>query len=119
MSYRVGDEVRVFDVNGARRGQPSGGWVGKVIKVGRKYVTVEYLGRTDQFEIDSGRRANDAYGHRRIKTPEQVALDARWQTALDDLRARRVELRQGHKFTLEQVEALAEMARSFASTEEG
>ncbi|MGS2645884.1 beta barrel domain-containing protein [Streptosporangium sp. G12] len=71
MAYHVGQEVRVFDVDGAEMGQPEGGWPGKVIKVGRRYATVSYRGRTGQFLLGTG-RINDAYGHQWIMTLEQV-----------------------------------------------
>jgi len=71
MTYRVNDEVRVFDVNGSRMGQPEGGWPGTVIMAGRRYATVSYRGRTAQFLMSNG-RINDARDHQWIMTLEQV-----------------------------------------------
>jgi hypothetical protein len=119
LNVKVGDEVRVFDVNGRRNGQPGSGWPGKVVKVGRKYFTVAYgsSGRTTNFLLETG-RVNDAYGHRSVKTLDQVAHDQRRAQAEADLTACGVELRFGHKLTLEQIEALAEVARTFTSQDE-
>lgn len=109
MSYRVNEEVRVFDVNGSRVGQPEGGWPGTVIKVGRRYATVSYRGWTAQFMMDGG-RINDARNHQWIMTLEQVA---RQQKATETLSASGVELSPGHSLTPEQIEALAALAASF------
>lgn len=70
--YAVGDEVRVFDVNGRRNGMPKGGWPGTVTAVGRKLMTVSYGGyRNEKFRMDTG-RVNDNYGHQYIMTEEEV-----------------------------------------------
>jgi hypothetical protein len=114
---RVGDEVRVFDVNGRRMGQPEGGWPGTVTRVGRTLMDVSYNNRTETFRRDSGARHNDGYGHRRVKTLEQVAQDARRAEAVEALSKHGVELRWGFKLTIEQLEALAEVARSFPTVE--
>jgi hypothetical protein len=81
---KVGQEVRIFDIN--RRGQP-GGRPGKVMRVGRTLFDVI----TDipgpgimTFRLDTG-HSNDAYGHQFVKTLEQVALDDRRKTATDIL----------------------------------
>lgn len=113
MDLKVGDDVRVFDQNGSRMGQPPGGWLGKVVKIGRKYATVEYGQRSEMFELATGRRANDGYGHRRIRTLEQVALEERRRSAVDKLHSHGVELRTGHRLSIEQIEALAEVAATF------
>jgi hypothetical protein len=112
--YKVGDEVRVLDINNRH---PEGGWPGEVVKVGRTLVTVAYLGAftrdgTEQFRIDTGRK-NDDYGHYRIETPEQVAEVARRKAAVALLRERGVELSNRATFTLEQIEALAEVVRNW------
>lgn len=45
-NLKVGDPVRVFDLNGSRVGQPPGGWEGTVTKKGTKLVTVAYEMKT-------------------------------------------------------------------------
>lgn len=114
MDLKVGDEVRVFDRNGSHMGQPPGGWPGKVVKIGRKYATVEYGSRSDLFDKETGRRNNDGYRH--LKTPEQVALEEREVHAVKALRSHGIELRHGHRLSLEQVEALAQVVATFAET---
>lgn len=109
---KVGDEVRVFDINARRRGQPHGGWVGTVVKVGRILAHVEYQGRTQTFELSTGYR-NDNYRHQHFETLEQVDVNARCKTAVDVLRERGVELSNRRSFTLEQIEALAEVVKTW------
>jgi len=101
-------EVRVFDVNGKRMGQPEGGWRGEVVKVGRKLVHIEYGERlqADAFRIDDGRK-NDNYGHRYFLTLDQVALRDREHSARTVLREHRISVDFGADITLEQLEALA------------
>lgn len=109
---KVGDKVRVFDVNGRRQGQPEGAWVGEVVKAGRKLVTIKYGWRVQVFRIE-GQRANDSYGHQHFKSPEQAERDLRASKARGVLRERRIKLDWDAKFTVEQLEALAELVKSF------
>lgn len=109
---KVGQEVRVFDRNGRRMGQPDGGWPGKVTKIGRSLVTIEYLGISDTFRMDT-HVINDHYGHRYFKTLGEVAEDDRRRRALATLKEHQIELGFGHSLTLEQIEALAKVARTF------
>jgi hypothetical protein len=109
---KLGDEVRVFDVNGRRMGQPEGGWPGTVVRVGRKLADIKYGGRVDTFRIDD-RQANDKYGHQSFQTLKEAALDARRDAALKTLRDRRVSLGHGNTFTVEQIEKLADLVRTF------
>lgn len=109
---KLGDEVRVFDVNGSRMGQPEDGWPGKVVRVGRKLVDITYGGRVQTFTI-ADRLSSDRYNHQYFQTPEEAALDARRDEALKTLRDRRVSLGHGKTFTVEQIEQLAALVRSF------
>lgn len=68
---KVGDEVKVFDVNGHRFGQPEDGWDGIVVKVGRKLVDIKYNFCTKKFRLDT-RSANDAFKHQYFKTQTEV-----------------------------------------------
>lgn len=113
---KVGDEVRVFDVNGNRLGQPEGGWVGTVTKVGRKLVTIQtgdgYNGEK-QYRLED-QMANDNYGHRRFKTLEQAAQDERRAEAMDVLRNAGINF--GYRaipFTVDQLEELAALVQSW------
>jgi len=109
MRLTVGQEVRVFDVNGRRMGYPDEGKVGHVVKVGRKLVTIstgEGRWSEQQFRIDE-QRANDNYGHQWFRTLEEHALDERRRHAIEKLNAHKVMLDAGHALTLEQIEALA------------
>ncbi len=121
LEVKVGDEVRVFDVNGRRAGQPEGGWPGVVASVGRKYFTVDYDGqhggRVHEFSLIDGLRANDVYGHRHVRTAEQVEAARRRRVALALLVAHWVDIQRADRLTLEQLEALAEVAKTFTFKE--
>jgi preprotein translocase subunit YajC len=109
-ALKVGDEVRVFDVNGRRMGQPEGGWSGKIVKVGRTLVTIEYSHKTKTFRMDR-RTVNDNYGHQYFKTLGEVADDQRLKRATAAIEERGVELVRGHRLTLDQIERLADFVR--------
>lgn len=114
---RQGDEVRVFDVNGRVMGQPEGGWVRRVQKVGRSLVHVESVaGRgSDSYRIKDG-RANDRWEHRHIETLEQYEKRAKaeavravlWSVGLDSHRSK---LSEGH------LQAIAELVQSFGGSD--
>ena len=107
----VGQEVRVFDVNGSRMGQPPGGWPGTITGIGRTLVHVDYGRRGPQaFRID-GCRANDQYGHQSFLTLREVAQEARRTAAVWTLGAHGVRLDPGHDLTLEQIEAMSTILR--------
>jgi hypothetical protein len=117
---KPGDEVRVFDVNGARVGQPVGGWTGEVVKVSPKLVHITYGGwygdRPKAFRRDTG-RANDAYEHQCFMTLDEVAEAERGAAARTVLREHKITLEHGNRLTVAQLEALAEVAKTF--TQEG
>lgn len=104
-SLKVGDPVKVFDINGIRMGQPPGGWDGVVAKVGRKLVTVEYGCSRKVFRLDSG-RANDDFGHQSVQTVEQAAEDARRQAVLDRLGSSGIKVERGFTHSTDTLEAL-------------
>lgn len=115
-AVKVGDPVKVFDVNGSRRGQPLGGYDGEVKKVGRTLVTIHWGYSTEVFRLDTG-RSNDAYGHQQFKTLARVALDARRTKALSAIKEFGLEpARLGaNKTPLHQLETLAEVIAGFAT----
>ena len=118
---QAGDEVRVYDVNGKRVGQPEGGWRGKVVKVGRTLAHIHYgdphWTRTETFTLEDGQR-NDRYGRQWFLTMDEAARRERLYVALSVLGGHGITLDHGNSLTLEQIEALAEVARTF-SPEEG
>ena len=113
---QVGDEVRVFDVNGRRMNQPEGGWIGHVKNVGRTLAHIDYPGGrgTEGFKLSDGQRPG---GRRWFKTLDRVARDDRMCAAQDILIAVGVELNYRNRLTLEQIEALAEVAKTFGRTD--
>ena len=117
-TLKAGDEVRVFDVNGKRVGQPDGGWPGTIVKVGRTLVHVAYRSRTETFRIDGG-ASNDGYEHQHFLTMTEAAVRNRHGAARAILRTHKIALEYGHGLTLDQIEALAEVARTFTETTEG
>lgn len=67
-ALKVGDVVLVFDVNGKRLGMDPNGQPQKVLKVGRKLVTLEgRWGRPETYRIEDGVR-NDNYEHSWFRT---------------------------------------------------
>ena len=118
-NLKVGDEVRVLDTNGRRVGQPDGGWIGRVEKVGRTLATVSYPGcrpaEGEKFSMTDGYKPNDAYRHRHIHTVEEIALSDRRSVAIGVLREHNIELKLGraNSVTLEQLEALAEVVKTW------
>jgi predicted secreted protein len=127
--YKVGDEVRVFHRDRYTPGAPSG-YAGKVTKAARRYATAEYERTrkvvpwhdetetvTDSVEFDMATGVERGYQHngRLVKTPAQVAEDERRKEAIYVLKEAGIEFRLGRErsFTLEQVEALAEVVKDW------
>jgi hypothetical protein len=127
---KIGDEVRIANRRHIR-GIAAQRYDGIVIKVGRKYAIAEYevIGknmdggerrttRAVEFDMTTGieRGASSNYGYY-VRTPEQADRDDRRSAALAVLAAGGIEFRLGaeRKFTLEQIEALAELVETFGS----
>lgn len=125
---KPGDEVRIFTGN-KYHPAPGGGWVGTVAKVGRKYATATYevtglrygtwggeetTTRTIEFDIATGLE-RDSRGSRglTVKTPAQIARDERHGKAMVILWDAGLEMRTGHRLTLELAEALAATIEAF------
>ena len=114
MQLTEGQEVRVFDVNGTRMGQPAGGWPGTVTRVGRKLFEATYEGhasgrRPQRFRLEGG-HSDDAYGHQFVRTLEQVALTGRHDTAIKILLAHGLQFSSTcwrDQITLAELEAVA------------
>lgn len=103
---KVDDTVMLFNAN---RGDGRVGSPRTVTKVGTKLFTVQGGG---VFRKETG-RSNDTNGNWWVLTVEKAEQLTRHDTAIKDLRERGIELRHRPKLTLEQVEALAEVARTF------
>jgi hypothetical protein len=103
----VGAEVRVFDQNGAQMGQPRGGWVGHVTKVGRSLVTIGLEGRHRElvFRIDT-RRSHDGFGGKWFESPEEAAAKAERGALEEALRTAGVEVFRA-RLTVDQLRRLA------------
>ena len=111
---KPGDEVRVF----SRRRRDSQSDPGEIVKVGRTLVEVRWLGRIEKFRIDT-RVINDGYGSVWFETPADTDRRERTTAAQEVLIAAGIELSYRRRFTLEQIEALAEVARTFTDEKEG
>ena len=120
--FKVGDEVRVITHTGYRK-SPEGGHRATVVKIGRKYGTATYtrhrtayppgpVEETIEFDLTTGReRGSTSNYSTRVKTLEEVALDERRAAADKILFDAGVSIR--HRPTLEQVEALAEVVKTW------
>lgn len=120
-ALKPGDRVQVFDINGARMGQPRGGWDGTVVKVGRTLIHVDYPGQYGRgpkaFRLDDG-RANDNYRHQSLRTVERAAADMHRMELCSRLRAAGIDLRMGYDFSIETLEALVAALDATAETTE-
>ena len=124
---KVGAEVRVFS-NSSYHPNPEGGYRATVVKVARKYATAtfpmtrKWVGReesyeqTVEFDMTTGieRDGHSSFGYR-VRTLAQLEQDARRAAAMEVLTANHVKLEEFRvrRFTLEQVEALAEVVKTF------
>lgn len=124
MNVKEGDEVRVFLW---RRSDPEGGNRATVTKIGRKYATATWgearlwLGREEavqrsiDFDMETGNERNGrthGTGGSYVRTLEQVALDERRRAAAKALFTAGISISDPSRFTLEQVEVLAEVAKT-------
>ena len=119
-AVKVGDKVKVFDINEKRVGQPEGGWDGEVIKVGRALVTITYgrYFRSVVFRLDS-RSTNDAYGHQSFKTLKRAATDERYRKARQVLYGVGLEPNYTSKLEFWQLEELADVVNSWEGKDSG
>jgi hypothetical protein len=97
-------------------GQPDGGWVGRVVKVGPKlvHITYPYAPQAKACRKADG-RSNDRYGNQSFKTVEQAARHNRYAAAIAVLREHGIEVspRHGQSVTVEQAEELAEVVQGW------
>ena len=111
------DEVRVFDRNGKRAGQPEGGWPGRVVKVGTKRAFITYAAVAwnkretgEPFNLEDGHTRD---GFRWFRTLAQADEDARLDAAKATLRKHGIQIEWSAKLALPQIEALAKVAATF------
>ncbi len=110
ITLKPGDEVRVW-FNSRQRG---GSDPGEVVKIGRKLVTIRVNGRDEQFRLDDQRWTGRQVGMGTyFRTLEQVAASEHEASVRATLSDRGIELSRRHRFTLEQMEALAAVAETF------
>lgn len=118
LNVKVGDEVIVREASRGGRSIPA-----TVTEVRRKLFTVrcEISWLSGDYRLDTGKLNGGStvgYGPPYVLTVEEEDRRQRQADALAALNKHRIKLDYGHKLTLEQVEALAEVARSFASQDE-
>lgn len=106
----AGQQVRVY---GASSRRPGGFVVGRITRVGRTRVDIEYTGayKAVSFYIDTQRQIGESYGYGvYFKTLDQAALQDREARALETLRQHGLGpiLYQAPKATLEILERVAE-----------
>ena len=120
---KPGDEVRVLNTRGSF---PKDGYAGIVTKVARKYATATYIRQrtaypagpveeTVEFDMQTGQARENyttSYGIY-VLTAEQRERDQRREAANTVLTARKIRLDFGHGLTLEQVESLAEVVKTW------
>ena len=113
-TIKAGDEVRVLGTSHrSRTNEP-----GVVEKVGRTLVHIRFSGHVEKFRMDT-RIVNSDFGGLCFETPADADRKMRRQAALATLSEHHLEIRIGreHRYPLEHLEALAEVARTFTDTE--
>lgn len=112
-AIEVDQEVRVLPLGLIMNyGAPPGGWVGHITKITPKQVHIKYGDITDVFDRRSQRiRYGDIA--RKFRTLPQMEMDERRRAAGAILREHGIELSKRRNYSLEQVEALAEVARTW------
>ena len=125
---KEGDEVRVFLWH---RTDPEGGHRATITKTGRKYATASWevphgIGKTVpqsiEFDMETGAERNGrtrGSGGSYVRTLEQVALDERRRAAEKALFTAGISINYPARFALEQVEALAEVAKTLPALDRG
>jgi hypothetical protein len=127
MDIKTGDEVRITLPRHHRHGasSPEGGYVGRVVKTGRKYATAEYevtytdysgKPRSDtkslEFSMETGAERDSSSSFRaRVQTPEQAKAKVRQDKAREVLFKAGISVSgDWSRLTLEQWETLAAVA---------
>ena len=130
---KVGDEVRILKHRTRYDSSfPEDGYTGTVTKVARKYAKATYVRQrtayppgpveeTIEFDMETGKvREGTDYGSNYnlyVRTAEQHEREQRQSAASAVLFARKIRLDYSHGLTLEQIEALAEVVKSWDQEE--
>lgn len=115
LNVKVGDEVIVS------KGGPRGGrYPATVTSVRRKLFTIRCAASwlDGDYRLDNGRLNSGehyGYGPPRVVTLEQQKLQDRRSDAVAVLEQHHIRLDPQNKLTLEQIEALAQVARTFSA----
>jgi len=132
MNLKIGDEVLIL-CRMRYPESPEENYRGAVTKVGRKYATVTYEKTrrdwrgnevrdhcTIEFDMETGneRGSTSHYGSY-VRTFEQFELDQRRKAAEKILFTAGVSIDYSQRVTLEQIEALAEVASTFPALDRG
>jgi hypothetical protein len=117
--FKLHEEVRVLGYSIlSTEGEPPGGWPGEIVHLTAKQVHIKYgdIGRVDIFGRENQRALYGGIA-RRFRTMPQVAEHARRTTALEVLREyliiRDRRATDPRDFTTDQLEALAEVVKTF------
>lgn len=109
---KVGDEVLVF-TNPRRPGTPA-----EVVKIGRTLVHIKQYGQITTYRMDTQHFNGNEVGYGRwFRTHEQHAEDLRDEAARAGLRDAGLSIERGRTFTTDQLEAIADLVRSFTEEE--
>ncbi len=133
-NVKIGDEVHILCRLRRRSNQvPENGHLGTVTKVGRKYATATWTetwknfngtetsqrARDIEFNMETGDERDSRFGYY-VRTPEQLAREQRRSEALAIIKDRGLEFRHSYgerHRTLEQLEALAELVKTWDEAE--
>jgi hypothetical protein len=89
-------------------------YAGEIVKVGRILVDISYLGRVVKFSRNTQRALGTETGPAiSFRIGEDTGRHDRMQAAQQLLASHGVELSPDHTFTVEQVQALAEVVRTW------
>jgi hypothetical protein len=104
--FEVGQAVSVIDRNRT--------YAGEIVKVGRVLVDIRYLGRVVGFRRNTQRALGTEAGPAiYFRVPDDTDRQDRIQAARQVLASHGVELSPRHTFTVEQVEVLAEVVKTW------
>jgi hypothetical protein len=113
--------IKAGDTVSIHTGRRGGAVTGEVVKIGRTLAHIRYHGRTETFRLDTQIMTGPQIGYATYyETAEDAILRERREAALATLKEHDIEIRMGRErnFALEQIEALAEVARTFTETTE-
>lgn len=120
--FAIGDPVKVYDLNGSRRGQPPGGWDGTVSRIGRTLIHITYPGykggREPQAFGKATQVAQNTNGHRSFLARVHAEFLGRRAQALRTLSEYGLVPLAGREHPLPMLEALVDTLRTITENEE-